>query len=123
MADMDRQAAIRDLRTRIARRRRRIDRRIRNTQRAVAELRDWRTYVRRFPGPALLAAFGGGLLASRGATWRMPSRWLAAWAARRAWATVKAGVGSELAALWAAAGDVESGAAERAGNAGGASKP
>ncbi len=51
----------RELRLRIARLRRRIDRRVRVAGDRGRELLQWRTYVRRYPGAAALAAFGTGL--------------------------------------------------------------
>lgn len=90
------------LRTRIARQRRRIDHRFRGTQRAAGRLRDWKTYVRRFPIPAMLLAFGGGLLLSRGLPLRPASRWLAAMLVHQAWSGIKGGLIHELADVWAA---------------------
>jgi hypothetical protein len=51
----------RELRLKIGRMRRRIDARIRSTQAEGRQLASWRTYVSRYPAPAVLAAFGAGL--------------------------------------------------------------
>jgi hypothetical protein len=56
----------RDLRLRIGRLRRRLDARARATQGHAARLVSWKTYVRRWPGLAVLAALGLGLSASAG---------------------------------------------------------
>jgi hypothetical protein len=51
----------RELRLRIGRMRRRIDARLRAAEAEGKKLASWRTYVSRYPGPAVLAAFGLGL--------------------------------------------------------------
>jgi hypothetical protein len=51
----------REIRLKIGRMRRRIDARIRATQTEGRKLVSWRTYVTRYPGPVVLAAFGLGL--------------------------------------------------------------
>jgi hypothetical protein len=51
----------RELRLRIARLRRRIDRHVRVAGDRGRELLQWRTYVHRYPAVAALAAFGTGL--------------------------------------------------------------
>jgi hypothetical protein len=51
----------RELRLKIGRMRRRIDARLRATGAEGRKLASWRTYVTRYPGPAILAAFGLGL--------------------------------------------------------------
>lgn len=56
----------RRLRLRIGRLRRRLDARARATQRHAARLTSWKTYVRRWPGYAVLAALGLGMSASAG---------------------------------------------------------
>jgi hypothetical protein len=63
---IDPQRARRDLRLRIGRLRRRIDRRIRALEREGRRLASWRTYVRRYPAHAVLAAMGLGLAVSAG---------------------------------------------------------
>jgi hypothetical protein len=56
----------RQLRLRIGRLRRRIDRRLGAVGREGRRLVSWRTYVRRYPVYSLLAAFGLGLAFARG---------------------------------------------------------
>jgi AcrR family transcriptional regulator len=51
----------RELRLKIGRLRRRIDARIRATQTEGRKLASWQTYVTRYPGMAILAAFGLGV--------------------------------------------------------------
>lgn len=63
----------RDLRLKIGRTRRRIDKRLRATEAEGRKLASWRTYVTRYPGPAVAAAFGAGL---SGATIFRPGRFL-----------------------------------------------
>ena len=62
--DPDTQRAKRELRLRIGRLRRRLDRRVRAAQRETGRLTSWKTYVRRWPGHAVLAALGLGMSAS-----------------------------------------------------------
>jgi len=94
------QRAKRDLRLRIARGRRRIDRRIRGLEREGRRLTSWRTYVRQYPAQALVAAAGLGLAASAGLSRGWP-RWLGARLARRALDRAIAGAWQELEAIWA----------------------
>jgi len=61
----------RELRLKIGRMRRRIDARLRATGAEGRKLASWRTYVARYPGPAVLAAFGLGV---SGATVFAPRR-------------------------------------------------
>lgn len=56
----------RRLRTAIARSRRRIDRRLRNSNKAAARLTSWQTYVRRWPGAALATGLGLGWVLAAG---------------------------------------------------------
>lgn len=51
----------RELRLKIGRMRRRIDARLRATEAEGRKLASWRTYVARYPGYAVLAAFGLGV--------------------------------------------------------------
>jgi hypothetical protein len=96
---MDEQAK-RELRLRIGRMRRRIDRRVRGVEARGRELLSWRTYVERYPGYAVLAALGAGLACSAGLRrGRLPQRlgWsLARGAAGRAARLVL----SEMRRLW-----------------------
>jgi AcrR family transcriptional regulator len=57
----DPQRERRELRLKIGRLRRRIDARIRTTQTEGRKLASWQNYVARYPGTAILAAFGLGL--------------------------------------------------------------
>jgi hypothetical protein len=67
MTDADcQERTIRQLRLRIGRLRRGIDRRVRAVQREGGRLTSWRTYVERYPGQAVLAALGLGLAVSSG---------------------------------------------------------
>ncbi len=65
---IDRQlgAEKRRLRTAIARSRRRIDRRLRNSNKAAGRLASWKTYVQRWPGAALAAGLGIGWILAAG---------------------------------------------------------
>lgn len=65
-AGVDNQRTKRELRLRIGRLRRRIDRRVRSVRHEGSRLASWRTYAKRYPGYALLAALGAGLTASAG---------------------------------------------------------
>lgn len=72
------ESAKRELRVRIARGRLRIERDARAVRREAAELRSWRTYVRRYPGASLIAALAAGFFFSAG----VPSRGLSGWFVR-----------------------------------------
>ena len=61
MMKSDPQQEKRELRLKIGRMRRRIDARLRATETEGRKLASWRTYVTRYPGSAVLAAFGLGL--------------------------------------------------------------
>ena len=69
MTDSEVQQHKRELRLRIGRMRRRINNHLHGAQREGRGLLSWRQYVMRYPGYALLAAFGVGLAAS-GGLWR-----------------------------------------------------
>lgn len=90
----------RELRLEIGRLRRRIDRRVRSLEREGLRLVSWRTYVERYPGYAVAAAFGIGLAASAGSGggW---SRLLGLRLARRALDKAACGVWQELKGIWA----------------------
>jgi len=64
--DSQRDTEKRRLRVAIARSRRRIDRRLRGSATATRRLTHWKTYVERFPGPALVAALGFGWVLAAG---------------------------------------------------------
>jgi hypothetical protein len=91
----------RRLRLEMGRVRRRIDRRVRSSQRRARELLHWRTYARRYPGNATLGAFGLGLALSAGLGGRRVSRWLGLRLVRRALRDVGRRLGRELAEIWA----------------------
>jgi hypothetical protein len=61
MMKSDPQQEKRNLRLKIGRMRRRIDARLRATETEGRKLASWQTYVTRYPGSAVLAAFGLGL--------------------------------------------------------------
>jgi hypothetical protein len=107
--DIDHRRERRALRLRVARLRRRIDRRTRSLEREGRRLVSWQTYVRRFPASALLAAFGIGLAASAGprAGW---SRMLGLQLARRAGDKAVGGLIRELKAIWDESNPDETGA-------------
>lgn len=65
-AGIEDQRTKRELRLRIGRLRRRIDRRVRSVRHEGGRLASWRTYAKRYPGYAILAALGAGLTASAG---------------------------------------------------------
>jgi hypothetical protein len=81
-AELDRRK--RALRLQIGRLRRRIDGRVRSSTAGARRLVSWRTYVRSYPGPAVLAALGTGLALSAGLSTRRLSRWLGLRLVRRA---------------------------------------
>jgi hypothetical protein len=98
--NLDPQRAKRELRLRIARARRRIDRRIRGLEREGRRLTSWRTYVRQYPAHALVAAGGLGLAVSAGLSRGWP-RLLGVQLTRRALNRAIARVWQELEAIWA----------------------
>ncbi len=104
--DLEQQSAKRRLRRRIARLRRRIDRRVLATRHQTRRLGSWKTYVTSFPGSTMIGAFGVGLALSAGLGgrrlsrrigWRLVRRavdWAAVdWASERFW--------RDLAGIWA----------------------
>jgi len=90
----DLQGRKRELRLRIGRSRRRVDRRLRGTRDRAKELLSWRTYVVRYPVWALAAALGTGWAASAGLKPSVWSRWLGL-------ALVRHGLGGIQRRLWA----------------------
>jgi len=84
----------RELRLRIGRSRRRMDRRLRGTRDRAKELLSWRTYVIRYPGWAMATALGAGWAASAGLKPAALSRWLGL-------ALVRHGLGGIQQRLWA----------------------
>jgi hypothetical protein len=99
--DRELEQRARDLRRRIARLRRRIDGRIRAAQTEARRLTSWRTYLRHFPGQAMMGAFGIGLALSAGLGARRWARWLGIWLVRRAADQAGQRLWQELARLWA----------------------
>ena len=79
MKEAERLRQTRAIRTRIARLRRNLDQDTQAARKEGRNLRSWKTIARRFPGSALLAAFGTGLALSAG----FSGRWFAAWFGRR----------------------------------------
>ena len=80
----DDQQQRRQLRLRIARLRRRIDQRLRAASRNGHKLLNWRTYVRRNPGYAAMAALGAGVTLGAGLGRGRLFRWLGGRLLRRA---------------------------------------
>jgi hypothetical protein len=66
MPDPGEYQARHELRLRIARARRRMDRHLVAASASGRQLLSWQTYVRRYPGYAVLAALGAGLTLSAG---------------------------------------------------------
>jgi len=99
--DRDLHRRKRRLRLELGRVRRRIDRRVRGSQRSARQLLDWRTYARRYPGNAMLGAFGLGLALSAGLGARGVSRWLGLRLFRSALRDAEKRLGRELADIWA----------------------
>lgn len=64
--DRQHEAEKRRLRVAIARSRRRIDRRLRNSRKATNRLTSWKTYVQRWPALALAAGLGFGWVLAAG---------------------------------------------------------
>jgi hypothetical protein len=95
----------RQLRLRIARLRRRVDRRVRAAGDRARELVEWRTYVRRYPGLAVLAALGAGVTLS--AVWSRArlGRWLGMRLVRQAGTRIGEHLWEEVRRFWAATPD------------------
>jgi hypothetical protein len=121
LVDPNLQQAKRELRAQSARLRRRVNADIHGMMREQTRLRSWRTWVRRFPLPAIAAAFGVGLAASMGiARVRAKERniwqtFLSRWAVPRLmqWATsaITSGMLAEVLKVWT--GSANPGAAAR----------
>ncbi len=97
--DRDPATTRRQLRLQMARLRRRIDRRIRAVAQQGSSLVSYRTYVRRYPGPALLAALGIGAAAGLALPGRWPRR-LGPRLFRRFAEKLVANMGAELSSFW-----------------------
>lgn len=100
-ANLDNARTKRELRGRIARSRRRIDRQLHALGRDARRLTSWRTYVKRFPGPTIASAFAAGFLASSGRLRRVGGRWMVARIIEAAWNTVKSQLWDEASSVWA----------------------
>lgn len=90
------ETAKRELRAQIARTRLRIERDSRAVRREAAELRSWRTYVRRYPGVSLIAALAAGFFFSAGVPSRGVSGWFVRFATARLLASLRQGGADEL---------------------------
>ena len=90
----------RELRLRIGRSRRRIDRRLRATEDRARQLLAWRTYVVRYPAWGLAAALGAGLAASAGLKPARVSRWLGLALVRRSLGGFQQHLWAELQRIW-----------------------
>jgi hypothetical protein len=90
----------RELRRRIGRSRRRIDRRLRGAGDSARQLCSWRTYVVRYPTWALAAAVGAGLAASAGLKPGRVSRWLGLSLVRHAFGGVQRQLWADLRRIW-----------------------
>lgn len=101
-ADLETDRQKRDLRLQIGRLRRRLDARARATQRHAARLASWKTYVRRYPGYAVLAALGLGMSASAGLSRGRWARLLGTRLVRRAASQAGERLWQEVQRLWTA---------------------
>ncbi len=91
----------RELRLKIGRLRRQIDRRALDARRESERLLSWRTVVRRLPGNTMLAAFGAGLALAAGLSARSLGRWLGLRMVRHALGEGRRAAWSELHRIWA----------------------
>ena len=101
LVDPEQEQAKRELRLRIGRLRRQIDRRLRAAQRHGRRLLSWRTYVTRFPGYAIVGALGAGMVVSAGSARRRLTRWLGLRLVRRASDQLSRALWRELRQIWA----------------------
>jgi hypothetical protein len=90
----------RELHLRIGRSRRRIDGRLRATKDDARKLLSWRTYVRRYPAWALLAALGAGMAASSALRPARVSRWLGGTLMQQAFGGIRREFLAELQKTW-----------------------
>lgn len=88
------------LRLRIGRLRRRINSRIRGSQQEGQRLLSWRTYVARYPGGALAAAFGVGMATATGLRGPRLIRTISGLLVRRGAGTIFSGIRDELLRFW-----------------------
>ncbi len=91
---------------RTARLRRKIDRRTLAVQHEAIGLTSWKTYVRRYPLGAVVAALGLGLTLSAGLSPRRVSRWLGTSLASAAFSALRQGLWRDVMKVW---NSVESG--------------
>jgi hypothetical protein len=107
IVDVDLDASMRRLRAESGRLRRRIDARTYQLRGEIVDLVSWQTYVRRYPVASLTAAFGIGLAASAGLSWRSWAHRLARRAISAAMAGIRTGILSEWLAIWNASDPAE----------------
>jgi hypothetical protein len=99
--DLQHERAARELRQQIGRLRRRIDGHLGAAGRETQRLASWRTYVKSFPGCAVLTALGTGLILSAGLTAPRIARWLGLRLVGRAFGTAGHAIWRELGHIWA----------------------
>lgn len=99
--DIEQERAKRELRLRIGRLRRRIDGRLHASRREAGRLTSWRTYVARFPGGALAAAFGVGLALAAGMSGPRLLRLVGLRLVQQGTREVGSRLWAELASIWA----------------------
>lgn len=102
----------REIRLRIGRLRRQIDRRVRSTQKEARRLVSWQTVIRGAPGNAILGALGVGLALSAGLSMRWLSGWLGLRMIRRAVDRGSRLFWQEIAEVWSNSIPAKTGAAE-----------
>ncbi len=90
----------RGLRLRIGRLRRHINSRIRGSQDEGWRLLSWRTYVKRYPGGSLAAAFGVGMTMSAGLRGPRLIHAISAMLVRRGAGVISEGFRGELQKIW-----------------------
>ncbi|MGD0898427.1 MAG: hypothetical protein ABR915_11365 [Thermoguttaceae bacterium] len=95
----------RQLRLRIARLRRRVDRRLQAVGNQGRELVSWRTLVRRYPGYAAMAAAGAGLCLSAALRRGRLVRWLGGRLVREAIDRVAGQLWQDVRTIWDEVGD------------------
>ena len=96
MSSRDDQKAIRDIRFRIGRLRRQIDRRMNASRREGRRLTSFRTYAATFPGSVFTTAFGAGIALALGLSGKRIFRVLGMYMMRRGMKGVGRGITKEL---------------------------
>jgi hypothetical protein len=91
----------RDLRLRIGRSRRRIDRQLHTLRGGTRQLLSWRTYVVRYPLAAMTLAVGAGIAASAGLRPGRVTRRMGVSLVERALGHVRTHLWAELQRVWA----------------------